>query len=258
MATVLLLHHASLERNNIFFIPEPRKNSSQRIWNIKEAKETLGPHICKHILFLHAFLGSDTTSHIYGFGKNALMKKIKSSNRLMQAAEIFDSPQSSASDIEHAGETAMCVLYNGKPGESLNHLRYKKFYEKVSTNLLRHVQPQVLPPTAAATKFHSLRVYHQVCQWKGCGQRMTPNDWGWRKEESCWTPIETDLPPAPQELLKVIRCNCKSDCSSQQCSCKKHSLRCSLACGNCRGSGCQNASPTSNLDDETLSDEEAT
>jgi hypothetical protein len=32
----------------------------------------------------------------------------------------------------------------------------------------------------------------------------------------------------------VIRCNCQTDCSTMRCSCKKHGLRCSIACGNCR------------------------
>ena len=128
--------------------------------NIKETKEKLGPILCKHILFMHAFLGCDTTSRIYGFGKNALMKKIKSDKNLMQAAEVFASPQSSASEVEKAGEQVMAILYNGKPDDSLNGLRYKWYNEKVATNLV-HVQPQVLPPTEAATKFHSFRLYYQ-------------------------------------------------------------------------------------------------
>ena len=62
-------------------MPEHEK-SSKRIWNIKESKEKLGTFMCKHILFLHDFFGADTTSHIYGFGKAALMKKIKSNDTL--------------------------------------------------------------------------------------------------------------------------------------------------------------------------------
>ena len=145
---------------------------------------------------------------------------------------------------------------NLKQGESLNRLRHRKYHEKVSTGS-KHVQPQVLPPTAAAAKFHSLRVHHQICQWKGCGQTMSPNEWGWKNENSSWTPIEMDLPPAPEELLKVIRCNCSSDCSSLRCSCRKRGLKCSLACGNCKGSGCQNASLISAPDDEYSTNDEA-
>ena len=41
-------------------------------------KEKLGAILCKHILFIDAFLGCDTTSRINGFEKSALLKKIKS------------------------------------------------------------------------------------------------------------------------------------------------------------------------------------
>ena len=43
------------------------------------------------------------------------------------------------------------------------------------------IQPQILPPTSAAAKFHSLRVYYQVQQWKGIGDGLLPENWGWRK-----------------------------------------------------------------------------
>ena len=248
---VLLLYHANHQSKEIYFMPEPRKNSKLRVWNIKEAKEKLGTYICKHILFLHAFLGSDTTSRIYGYGKGALMKKIRSNSTLKQSATVFDTVESSVVNIATAGEKVMCILYNGSSEESLNTLRYKRFCEKVATSLA-HVQPHNLPPTTAASKFHSLRVFHQICHWKG--HNMSPNEWGWEQIESGWSPISTDAPPAPEELLKVIRCNCQTDCSSQRCSCKKHGMKCSLACGNCKGSACQNAGLFEVSDDEDLND----
>ena len=104
--------------------------------------------------------------------------------------------QSSAADIENNGEHVMCILYNGNPNESLNILRYKRFCEKVATSLA-HVQPHVLPPTAAASKFHSFRVFNQICQWKG--SIMLPNEWGWEETDLGWLPISTDVPPVPDE-----------------------------------------------------------
>ena len=38
-----------------------------------------------------------------------------------------------------------------------------------------------------------------------------------------------DLTPAPDELLKVIRCNCYTDCSTLKCTCWKHNVKCSPA-----------------------------
>lgn len=67
----------------------------------------------------------------------------------------------------------------------------------------------------------------------------------------------TDDPPAPDEILNIVRCNCsvttKTPCSSSRCSCVAHGLKCVPACGNCRGTECCNSS---SQNDEKLIDEE--
>ena len=44
--------------------------------------------------------------------------------------------------------------------------------------------------------------------------------------------------PAPDDLLKVIRCKCKStscnQCGTNLCSCRKNELSCVSACEECR------------------------
>lgn len=55
-----------------------------------------------------------------------------------------------------------------------------RFHEKVATNN-SHIHPKTLPPTSAAAKYHSLRVYFQVNEWKGRGTELNPLDWGWKK-----------------------------------------------------------------------------
>ena len=74
---ILLCYHASLDSHKKFR-PEPKKNTKKpRVWSIKTVKEQLGPEICSNILFLHAVLGCDTTSHLYGIGKGTSLKKFK-------------------------------------------------------------------------------------------------------------------------------------------------------------------------------------
>ena len=51
------------------------------------------------------FYGVSSTFRIYGFGKAALMKKIKSNNTLQQAANVFEEAQSSAAEIENTYST---------------------------------------------------------------------------------------------------------------------------------------------------------
>ena len=113
-----------------------------------------------------------------------------------------------------------------------------------------HVKPQTLPPTSGAAKYHSLRVYLQIQEWKGSADGLHPTDWGWQECDEGFLPLQTSLAPAPEHLLRVIRCNCKADCSTMRCTCKKHNIECTPACGNCTGSGCMNTLCDSDEDDE--------
>ena len=186
-------------------------------------------------------------------GKGALIKKFKTNASLQLSAEVFNSVGSSHEAIETAGEKVLITIYNGK-NESLNSIRHKKFIEKLATSM-NHIEPKSLPPAAAAEKLHSYRVYLQICQWKDPACELEPNLWGWAQTEAGFFPITTDLPPAPQDLLKIVRCNCTTDCSSGRCSCQKHGMKCSLACGQCRGSSCSNASPMITYEEDPLEED---
>ena len=87
---ILLLYHANENSNAIFFAPTTKKSSKSRIWNIRKGKEKLGSYTCRHILFIHAMLGCDTTSRLYGLGKAVLFNKFPKSKPIQQAAEVFD------------------------------------------------------------------------------------------------------------------------------------------------------------------------
>ena len=79
---------------------------------------------------------------------------------------------------------------------------------------------------------------------------MTPKEWGWKDTENGWAPIPTDRPPAPEELLKIRRCGCTSECNTLRCTCKKNGLKCSITCTHCKGTSCQNANDYSMSDEE--------
>ena len=57
---------------------------------------------------------------------------------------------------------------------------------------------------------------------------MMPESWGWECTDAGFKPTTTDIAPAPQELLKIIRCNCATDCTTTRCSCQKHGMKCSI------------------------------
>ena len=71
-------------------------------------------------------------------------------------------------------------------------------------------------------------------------------EWGWN-----WTdagaaglfPVPTDIAPAPPNLLKVMWCNCTTNCGGFRWSCQIHGRRlCSMACGQYLGISHSNAS----------------
>ena len=201
--------------------------------------------LCHLLPFVHAIAGCDTTSHIVGIGKGLPLKNLKDSY-FKKKAEIFCSSEATRQEVQHAGEAALVCLYGGSPDEELKRLRYRRFSEKVSTST-SPVQVQTLPPTSAAAQYHSARVYFQVQEWMdNC--HLNPEDWGWCNVRGTLQPKMTDLPPAPESLLKVIRCNCKTDCNTRRCTCKKLGLDCTPACGECKGVSCTN-SPAITMDD---------
>ena len=69
--------------------------------------------------------------------------------------KVFDILGSTRAEVAKAGENALVVLYGGKQGESLDSLRYRWYYEKVATRG-QQMQPQNLPTTSAAARYHSL------------------------------------------------------------------------------------------------------
>jgi hypothetical protein len=158
---------------------------------------------------------------------------------LGKCADVFNDPSAKATDVVAAGEKATVSLYNGSESDSLDVLRFKRFSEKVVRNTVS-IKPQSLPPTSAAAKFHSMRAYYQTQVWRG-NDRLLATEWGWYIEDGQLLPILTDLPPAPNTVLEMVRCNCKADCASGRCSCRSHNLDCSPACGECRGSACSNS-----------------
>ena len=53
------------------------------------------------------------------------------------------------------------------------------------------IQPQKLPPTESATKYHSLRVHLQGLQWMGA-ENIEETEWRWKIKDIVFTSIMTD------------------------------------------------------------------
>ena len=141
---------------------------------------------------------------------------IQTSQAFEKQAKVFQGLNVNKADVARAGENTIILLYKGHLGDQLDLLRLQRFHQKVGSGT-SCVKPEVLPPTSGATKYHSWRVYLQVQQWIGNAEHMNAEDWGWYEHGGHYLPVMTDKAAAPSELLDIIRCNCKTGCSTKQC-----------------------------------------
>ena len=236
---VLLLYHVTDNHHGVYFMPSGRK---AKLWDIKTARAKIGTETCKRLLFAHAISGCDTTSMMMNIGKSLPVKLLRKSTLFQKIADVFMAANSHQ-ETEEAGEKAVVLLYGGEEKDSLNHLRYVKYVQKVAIST-KSFQPSSLPPSSSAAKYHCFHVYFQVQAWENLNNAsLDPRQWGWEVDNRMLLHMLTDLPAAPEELLTVIRCNCKTDCSTTRCTCRKHGLVCTVACGHCRGETCVNVAP---------------
>ena len=79
-------------------------------------------------------------------------------------------------------------------------------------------ESEKLPPTLGALKQHVLRAYIQARVWgqAAIAQQVFPDPFqnGYYKDkDGSLKPIPTDLLPAPEAIIEMVRCQCKADCS---------------------------------------------
>lgn len=234
---MVLLTALTPSRKTIYFL-KPGKGKTER--KIYSSASCDNHEEWKHnILFLHAFSGCDSTSAFFGKGKITFCKLMERRTYLAQIAAIFNDPSASQDAVAEAGERFILALYGApKDATSINNHRYLLYLRSLQKNKVSNLAK--LPPTAAAAREHSFRVYQQVQEWRG--NEMPAEGLGWKLDNGRLVPIRTSLPPAPDSVLKMISCNCTKGCGPA-CGCRKSGLRCTMICGNCHGQSCFNAIP---------------
>lgn len=187
--------------------------------------------------------GCDTTSSFYRQGKlkffnDSLAKLISTSNldidEFYKNEDIVDKQK-----LFVTGKKIIQHIYSPNLTNFiyLGELRYLCLVKRVDKAA---VELESLPPSDDAANFHILRVYLQVQLWMG-DNNINPENWGWEGSENGLIPIQTRCPIAPPELLQVVSCKCKTGCTSNRCSCKSKSLKCSIFCKYCEGDSCKNS-----------------
>jgi hypothetical protein len=135
----------------------------------------------------------------------------------------------------------MVIVYGGKAKDQLNQMRYET-YCMSAASAQGELKAEKLPPTERATYFHSLRSHLQSVVWKYLRtEDLDPLKWGWYLVSGQLAPIMTDIQPAPADLMNIVRCKCRTPCSTMLCSCRKRGHNCFSACEHCHGKSCTNA-----------------
>ncbi|KAJ8875667.1 hypothetical protein PR048_023565, partial [Dryococelus australis] len=137
--------------------------------------------------------------------------------------KVFNSPESTKEEVCAAGEKFVIALCGGINVNSLDELRVIQYtHSIVKQPVMAAFELATLPPTSAACAEHSLRTYYQ----------------GWKLDGGFLVLILTSLAPAPESLLCLVSCGCKTD-YGYRCECRRAGLACSTMCGHYRGN-CMN------------------
>ena len=108
--------------------------------------------------------------------------KLQAQPALCTAVQVFNDPQASKKAVAAAGEAFLCVVYGGKIDDNLDVKRHQLYLRTIAKQkVCAKFDWATLPPTSAAARQHSFRVYHQVQQWRGVALNRT--DWGWRLKD---------------------------------------------------------------------------
>ena len=243
---IMLMHFWENQLGTIVVRSEYKMSGGKQLkqLNVQSAVSTVNVTIVPYLLVIHEFGDVIRRLQSHDKGKAAILRLVQRSNRARQLCGIFLANSSSTDEIGEAGIELFILMFNGKIGDTLTELIYNNYMKMAAYS--SKIVPSKLPPTERAALYHSLRVYLQIQQWKTPECAMYPLDWDWKVENGRMTPITTDKEIAPEELLLVIRCNCKlssrNPCGSNQCSCQRNGIQCVPACGDCRGMGCNNSS----------------
>ena len=172
---------------------------------------------------------------------------------MKSCASAFILQNKSQEDISELGDDLMVDLVGGKSNNTLSSLCHI-FTRKVAT-AKAFVTPKRVLPTSPAIRFHSQRVYFQNVLLMGMANGMNPTEWGWNQKNNQLIPVMTEKNDAPDELLKIIHCNCLGECKSSRCSCRGYGLPHTASCGPSQTENCDNPINTQKVDTEEEEDD---
>ncbi len=159
---------------------------------------------------------------MFGQGKKTL-KLVQKYNTIADLGIFTKENSTKIENIAAVGEHFFIRLYGAQKMDTLDRYRYTTYNRSIRhTSLSTAFKLESLPPTSSASKQHSYRTYHTLQQW--LGNDLSPTEWGWHLQDDCLVITGSENPIAPDRLLKLISCGCKTGCG-RQCDCRKLGLQ---------------------------------
>ena len=215
------------------------RNNTERI-SIFESYNKLGIKKAKALVGWYAFKGTDNTGAFAGKGVTSHFKAFMACDTpLLDAFAAFGKSTDVPEWVVNQMERYICLLYkpSGKvTSESIKELRWALFAQNAK-------EGRQLPPTLGTLIPHTQRAFYMALVWnlstKPCPSIPPATNFSWERQDGYLVPVLNINVPAPEALLELRQCSCRSSCMTNRCGCHKNSLMCSDACG-C-GDGCENS-----------------
>jgi len=204
----------------------------------------MGAERVKVLPAFHAFTGADNTGRFSRIGKASWLQVYMKAERDVISSLQTISIEAEVTETMLATLTSfVCAAYSPKGIyiKTISELRWHLFCKHMA-------ESDKLPPTLGALTQHVLRVHIQARVWGQASialqdPQLDHMQNGYHKEsDGQLKPTMTDALPAPQAVIEMVICHCKTDCFSARCSCRTRNLSCTDLC-QC-SSDCENNEDT--------------
>ncbi len=200
-------------------------------WILSQSGELWAKKRHKPYLLFHAFTGADNTGKFSGISKTKWFQQyMKADVDLPRALMKLPVEGDLTQEVKDQLAKFVCSRYcqKGVRIVSIPNLRWHLFCKQLA-------ESNKLPPTLGALEEHIKRVRLQSRVWCQATimqqQPFEPLEFGYYKDtDGQMLPVTTKVLPAPQAIIELVRCQCKTDCSTQRCSCRKNNLSCTELC----------------------------
>ena len=198
-----------------------------------------------HRLAAHGLTGCDMVGTYFGIGKGGalnILLKGYSLSHLGAEGKCLQEVLSQCTEF-------ILACYSQSKCQTMNEARHRAWASKVSRSTASAPKLPSLPPTDEAFCPNVAPAHFQVYLWKQAlnphPSHLRPTDVGWEVDQNsgdlCPVTVAEGVALAPEELLKLMKCGCKSEmpCSTQWCGCRSSGIVCSIFCG-CQEDACRN------------------